>query len=357
MENQMFKTVLSCLAFVLFTGLTAADKPAQTEAPKKKKKKIITIADAKSLPYPEFSENVVMKHVTVWSDGTRMAADLYKPKNIKEGEKLPAVVIINGTGGVKRKLPTRIAPYFVEQGYVFISFDYRGWGESDSRLIMTESMPEPDANGEVTVKARAVRWQLDYADQTEDVRNIISYLAGDPNVDPEKIGVYGTSFGGGLATWTAAHDSRVKCMVAQVPGMGRMRSEGSEKVAYGISVKQSRAETEVVPDKGGRLGPKTGKYYHMRYNAPKSIGYNVLAEAHKIKAPTLIIDAGKDELLNWRKNGGALAEILKKQEGVIIKHAVLPMTHYGVYGAKFDETTKLAVSWFDTHLKGKDAEK
>jgi len=95
----------------------------------------------------------------------------------------------------------------------------------------------------------------------------------------------------------------------------------------------------------------------MRFNSPKSIGYNVLAHAHKITAPTLIIDAGKDELLNWRKNGGALAEILKKQEGVIVKHEVLPMTHYGVYGAKFSDTTNMAVSWFDKYMKEQDAAK
>ena len=353
----MYKSLLFSLIFLILPSLTTAEKTANTEAPKKKKKAVITIADAKAIPYPEFSDKISMQHVTIWSDGTRMAADLYKPKGLKEGEKLPAVVIVNGTGGIKRKLPTRIAPYFVEKGYIFLAFDYRGWGESDSRLIMTEPMPEPDVNGEVTVKARAVRWQLDYADQVEDIGNVISFLSGDPNVDPQKIGLYGTSYGGGLVTWMAAHDKRVKCIVSQVPGMGRMRSEGSEKAAYGVSVKQTRAETEVVPDKGGRLGPKTGKYYHMRFNSPKSIGYNVLAEAHKITVPTLIIDAGKDELLNWRRNGGALAEILKKKEGVTVKHEVLPMTHYGVYGAKFSETTIKAVDWFDTHLKLKNADK
>ena len=352
----MYKIVMLSMVVSVFSFL-AAEKEPSSKGPKKKKKSVITIADAKAIAYPEFSKNISMQHVTIWSDGTRMAADLYKAKNIKDGDKRPAVIIVNGTGGIKRKLPTRIAPYFVEKGYVFLSFDFRGWGESDSRLIMSSPMPQPDANGEVTVKARAVRWQLDYADQVEDIRNAISFLSGDSNVDANRIGLYGTSYGGGLVTWMAAHDKRVKCIVSQVPGMGRMRSEGSENAAYGVSIKQTRGETEVIPDKGGRLGPKTGKYYHMRFNSPKSIGYNVLAHAHKITAPTLIIDAGKDELLNWRKNGGALAEILKKKQEVIVKHEVLPMTHYGVYGAKFSETTNLAVSWFDTYLKGNNAEK
>ncbi len=40
--------------------------------------------------------------VTIWSDGTRMAGDVYRPKNLKPDDKLPAIVFIHGTGGVKK---------------------------------------------------------------------------------------------------------------------------------------------------------------------------------------------------------------------------------------------------------------
>ena len=43
----------------------------------------------------------VKREVTIWSDGTRMYGDLYEPKNLREGQKLPAVVFVNGTGGPK----------------------------------------------------------------------------------------------------------------------------------------------------------------------------------------------------------------------------------------------------------------
>ena len=150
-----------------------------------------------------------------------MAGDVYRPKNLQPEDKLPAIVFVHGTGGVKKAgFSVRLGAAFAQNGYIFLNFDYRGWGESESKLLMLEAMPEPDEKGEVTVKARAIRWQMDFQDQTTDIRNAIAFISGEPNVDRERIGVFGTSYGGGLATWTAAYDPRVKCAAVQVPGMG-----------------------------------------------------------------------------------------------------------------------------------------
>lgn len=186
-----------------------------------------TVAEARAQSYPPLPDNVERRPVTIWSDGTKMAGDLYLPKDRKPADKLPAVVFISGTGGTKKGSPARMAPMLVNSGYVFLAFDYRGWGESDSRLMMLEPMPEPDEKGEVSVKARAIRWQMDFADQCADIRAAISFVEGEPAVDASRIGVIGTSYGGGLATWIAANDPRVKCAVAQVPGMGGKNTGGT----------------------------------------------------------------------------------------------------------------------------------
>ena len=65
------------------------------------------------------------------SDGSRMAGELYLPKNRKPDEKLPGIVICAGTGGTKKELPTRLCPVLARAGFVCLGFDYRGWGESD----------------------------------------------------------------------------------------------------------------------------------------------------------------------------------------------------------------------------------
>lgn len=202
---------------------------------------------------PMLSQNVEKRDVTIFSDGVRMAGDLYSPKGLKAGEKLPAIVICAGTGGVKAGTGGRIGPIFAQNGFVALAFDYRGWGESDSKLITLEKQPRPDDKGEVQVKARAVRWQMDFADQAMDIRAAISFIAGEPNVDDERIGIWGTSYGGGLVTWTAANDPRVKCTVAQVPGMAGGRGPQATTRAFQQLTKQSRGDVEPVPFETGKF--------------------------------------------------------------------------------------------------------
>jgi acetyl esterase/lipase len=339
--SNVFRSPIFLVAVLFALDGLAADKPLPHSR-----------AEALALAYPEQPDTIVRKPVTIWSDGTRMAADFYLPKDTPADAKLPAIVIVNGTGGMKRKLPARIAHHFVEAGYAFLAIDYRGWGESDSRLMMVEPMPEPDAKEELTVKVRALRWQVDFADQAADVRAAIAWLGGEKNVDPERIGLFGTSYGGGLATWVAANDSRVKCLVVQVPGMGRMRNEGNVKGAYALQTKQVRAETEPVPFETNKLGGKLSKYGHMRRNLSKWVGYDPISAAKHIKAPTLIVDAGADELLNYKNNGGVLAAELKKAGAVHKHHVIKEMTHYGVYRQHLDEVIGSEVGWFNKYLKG-----
>ncbi len=310
-----------------------------------------SIAAAKAQKYPPLPENVERRAVTIWSDGTKMAGDLYLPKGLKSDARLPAVVFIAGTGGTKKSSAARMGPMFVKNGYAFLAFDYRGWGESESKLLMLEPMPEPNDKGEVTVKARAIRWQMDFADQCADIRAAIAFAAGEPNVDASRIGVIGTSYGGGLATWTVANDPRVKCAAAQVPGMGGGKPPAAERRAYELLAQQARGETEPVPYEHGAPGGKMAAYAHMHYNTAKGIGFDAIKAAEKIIVPMLIIDAGNEELMNTAENGKRVADILKAR-GTDVDYRVIPgIGHYGVYAEKFKEVTEMEIAWFDKHLK------
>ncbi len=311
-----------------------------------------TLAEARAAAYPPLPEDVERTSVTIWSDGTRMAGDLYRPKNLKPADKLPAVVFVHGTGGVKKMgWSCRLGAAFAQSGYVFLNFDYRGWGESESRLFMPEKMPEPDERGEMTVKVRAIRWQMDIQDQTTDIRNAIAFIAGEPNVDRERIGIFGTSYGGGLATWTAGNDPRVKCVAVQVPGMGGGRGPKYVDNAFGLMTRQARGETEPVPYEQGAPGGKMASYAHLRYNTAKDAGFDAIRAAQDIKVPMLIIDGGKEDLMDITKNGGRVAEILRAKGTPVKYHVIADMNHYGVYGDKLEEALKMELSWFDQYLK------
>jgi uncharacterized protein len=52
-----------------------------------------------------------------------------------------------------------------------------------------------------------------------DVQAALTFLGARPEVDPSRLGIYGTSYGGATVVWAAAIDSRVKCTVSVV-GIG-----------------------------------------------------------------------------------------------------------------------------------------
>lgn len=306
----------------------------------------------KARNYPGLPDDISRKQVVIWSDGTRMAGDIYTPKNAAKDAKLPAIVFVHGTGGVK-KMPwsIKLAVESARRGYAFLNFDYRGWGESESRLMTLEKIPEPDVEGNVSVKARAIRWQMDFGDQVTDIRNAIGFIAGEPNVDFKRIGVFGTSYGGGLATWIAAKDPRIKCAVAQVPGMGGGRSAAYYRHAYTLMARQARGDVEPVPFKTGAPGGTMAAYRHMRYNPSKNVVYDVFQAVEKITTPLMIIDAGKEELMDITQNGGRVAKIIEKTGSPIKYHVIADMTHYDIYGKHQQAVLKMELGWFDKHLK------
>lgn len=289
---------------------------------------------------------VQTREVVIWSDGTRMRGDLYLPKERDAEAKLPVVIYCSGTAGV-RAGAARFSTLCAAQGFAVLSFDYRGWGSSDSKLMSLDPQPKPDEKLEMTVHVRALRWQMDYADQTEDIRAAISFMAREPVADPGRIGLFGTSYGGGLVTWVAGNDPRVKCVVVQVPGMGGGRSPEAVR----LHEEQAHGDAEPVPYETGKFGGKMARYDQMRVNPARSIGFSCFEAAEKISVPMLIVDAEKEDLFETKRNGGRVAQILEGRNVPVKYHVVPGIDHYGVYRDAFPEVSKLELEWFTAHLK------
>ncbi|MFV1964882.1 MAG: alpha/beta hydrolase [Pirellulaceae bacterium] len=298
--------------------------------------------------------SVLQRDVTLWSDGTRLSGVLLYPKDHEEGEKLPALVLCNGWGGTKAFLMrTEIAPRFAAAGYVVINYDYRGWGDSDSRLVVEDEMPDPDEDGFVTVKAQAIRELVDPIDQQKDIDAAVSYVHGEPMVDNERIGIWGTSFGGGHVIYRAAHDRRIACVVAQVGSMPDDRTKRNPAALNGIYKGKSdraRGIADPVPQGGGSPGGLKGTPYWERILLFAPGQY-----ADRVKVPTLLIDAEKEHYFKIEENAGRVHEILK-QNGIPTDYHVLKgKVHYDVYsGECLDDVMKLEIPWFDKYLKKED---
>jgi fermentation-respiration switch protein FrsA (DUF1100 family) len=137
------------------------------------------------------------KNVKFPSKELRCSAYYYVPDNIKIGQKLPAIIMAHGLTGVKEHTLPDFAERFVAAGFVVLLFDYRTFGDSEG---------EP-------------RCQLFQLELAEDYRNAITWMSEQPEVDPNRIGIWGTSNSGGLVLYVATFDSRVKAVVAQEPAV------------------------------------------------------------------------------------------------------------------------------------------
>ncbi len=305
---------------------------------------------AKAQRRPALPDNVEKRTVSIWSDATRMAGHLYLPKNRKPEDKLPAVVLCAGTGGTKESTGTRLGPILAQHGFIALAFDYRGWGESDSRLMSVDTQPKVEAGQELTIKVKPLRGQMSYAEQTEDIRAAVSYIVGEPGVDAERIALWGTSYGGGLVVWATGNDPRVKCLAAQVPGMGGAAGPAALKAAYDLATKQARGETEPVPIETGKLTGLLARYTTMRRNPVKSLGYNALEAAAKITVPTIFVIAEKEEYGGNPAVEAAHKDLVKRGVPSDL-HMLKGATHYSVYAEAFDEATRVELEWFDMHLK------
>jgi Acetyl esterase (deacetylase) len=66
--------------------------------------------------------------------------------------------------------------------------------------------------------------------QVEDTRNALTFLAQHPAVDPARIGVIGSSFGGAVAIYTGGVDARVAAVISNGGwGDGERKFRGQHK--------------------------------------------------------------------------------------------------------------------------------
>lgn len=136
---------------------------------------------------------VSWKTVTFYSEGDVIVGDIFFPPDFSDARRWPAILIATGFSGIREAGLNERGLRFANAGYVTLSIDYRGWG---------------DSGGE--------RGRLAPLEQVEDIRNGLTYLTAQPFVDPERLGAWGVSFGGLTVPYAAAVDTRIKAAIGQV---------------------------------------------------------------------------------------------------------------------------------------------
>ena len=128
-------------------------------------------------------------------DGTTVRAWFYAPSNTPTT--VPCMVMAHGLAGVKAMGLDRYARRFQDVGFAVLVFDYRFWGESDG---------EP----------RHLAW---IPHQLADWSAAVKYARSRPEVDAQRIALWGTSLSGGHVLTIAAADATIAAVIAQCPAL------------------------------------------------------------------------------------------------------------------------------------------
>ena len=132
--------------------------------------------------------------VSFFSDGLRVAGELLTPDNWKAGDPpRPGILVLAGYSGNAKVDCAHMMRRLCSEGWFVFSFYYRGFGDSEGQ-----------------------RGRHRPLEQAQNAYHALSYMQTVAGIDPERLGIYGTSFGGANGVWVTAHDERVKCLVTSV---------------------------------------------------------------------------------------------------------------------------------------------
>ena len=144
-------------------------------------------------------------------DGLEVPNQLFIPKDLKPGERRPAMIFVHG-GPVRQMLPGyhymqfyhwayAYNQWLANQGYVVMSVNFRsgvGYGRSFRQA------PNTGRNGNA---------------EYQDVLAAGKYLQGRPDVDPARVGIWGLSYGGVLTSQALARNSDIFVAGADLAGV------------------------------------------------------------------------------------------------------------------------------------------
>ena len=134
--------------------------------------------------------------ITFRSQGVNLAGLIFTPEGFDASKTYPAIVFSGPFNQVKEQMGALYGQKFADRGYVFLSFDHLGYGDSEG----------------------TVRNEENAFIKMESIRDAVSYMGTLPFVNRDKLYGYGACASGGYMPIVAATDKRLKA-IATVSGM------------------------------------------------------------------------------------------------------------------------------------------
>ncbi|MGW6781020.1 UilS family quorum-quenching N-acyl-homoserine lactonase [Brucella pseudogrignonensis] len=263
--------------------------------------------------------------------------------------KSPSIILCHGFCGIREILLPDFAEAFTRAGFSTITFDYRGFGDSEGE-----------------------RGRLVPAMQIDDTICVVNWAREQPTLDAQRVGLWGTSFGGCHVFGAAARDPEIKCIVSQLAFAdgeeivtGKM--DATQKVAFLLTLeklaeKQKNTGKEmfvgvdrVLSDPESKIffEEKRTEYPKMDIKIPfltvrETLLYTPAFSASQVTCPTLVVVAGQDTV-NPPEQGRALFNAVKAKEKRLYEES--GARHYDIYvGEHFRQVMDIQTEWFQEYL-------
>jgi fermentation-respiration switch protein FrsA (DUF1100 family) len=268
----------------------------------------------------------------------------------------PTIVMAHGFSAVKEMYLDEFAEVFAAAGLNALVFDNRNFGASDG---------EP-------------RCEIDPVQQVRDYRHAITYATTLDEVDPTRIGAWGSSYSGGHVLVLGAIDRRVKAVVAQVPlvsgsaniaelvradfraGFRQMfdddraaRFRGDPPVMVPVVAEDPLAPSALPTPDSWTWFTETGKSRapswknEVTLRTVEMLGeYEPAAYIARISPTPLLMVVAREDHLTPAHLAIDAYERAREPKRLVI----LPGGHFDAYVDGFDEASAPARDWFVEHL-------
>lgn len=176
--------------------------------------------------------------------GTKVAGNLFLPKDRAADAALPALVVGHPMGAVKEQSANLYATKMAERGYATLAIDLPFWGDSEG----ARNRVSPDMYAEAFNAA-------------------VDYLGTRTEVDRDRIGAIGICGSGGFVISAAKIDPRIRAVAtASMYDMGQVNRHGLNKSVSVEERKQTIAEAAQqrwVEAEGGDLEYTSGSPHEL----------------------------------------------------------------------------------------------
>ena len=141
------------------------------------------------------SGGVTLEEVSFNSNGLNLKGHLFLPPNFDTAKKYPAVLVTGSWTSIKEQMPDEYASLMSQNGFIALTFDFTGFGESEGQPRQVE----------------------DYRLKIADIKSAVDYLETHPNIDTLELSALGVCASSGYMAHAAAQDTRIQKLVLVAP--------------------------------------------------------------------------------------------------------------------------------------------